>query len=388
MNKKLSIAIGVICLLGLVGYLIYSKSSKVEVQEEVKIAVNIPLTGPVAAFSGQFVNGLNMGMDEACKELGIDRRLFVVDAQDNQGQPQIAATIAQKQVASGFDIYISGVSQMTRAVAPIVDDACKIHYIVSYDAHLAEQNSKRMRILPHFKAEGPVYAQYAISRNAKRVFAFTLNNPEIQGQFSEYVQPVLKEAGIEFTREIYEFGHDDFRSLALKCKFAKPDVILVSGFSLHVAPILDALRAESLISDGNVLCIMDFNELLTDKKAFERYQNIVYVAPPFSFPENAEKRQAWSADFQKRFGIAPNFLPAFAYDTGRMIVLSQSKSGSATPESMQTLTPFPGVAGEITFDASRDLSTPLGILKVKANGALERVLLKNAKSAMIKKGAN
>jgi ABC-type branched-subunit amino acid transport system substrate-binding protein len=372
-------------MLGLVGYLIYSKSSKVELQGEVKIAVNIPLTGPVAAFSGQYVNGLNMGIDQACKELGIDRRLFAIDAQDNQGEPQIAATIAQKQVASGFDVYISGVSQMTRAVAPIVDDACDIHFMVSYDAHLAEQHQKRVRILPHFKAEGPAYAQYAISRKAKRVLAFTLNNPEIQGQFSEFVQPVLEKAGIEFTREIYEFGHNDFRSLALKAKFAKPDVILVSGFSLHVAPILDALRSESLISDGNVLCIMDFNELLTDKESYQRYQDVAYIAPPFSFPDNAERRQAWSTDFEKKFGIAPNFLPAFAYDTGRMIVISHSKSMVVSPETITKLTPFPGVAGEITVDASGDLSTPLGILKVKANGTLERIPLNNAESAIFKK---
>ncbi|MCM2374651.1 ABC transporter substrate-binding protein [Aporhodopirellula aestuarii] len=385
MNNKVIGGLLLVAAIAAIGFFASRQPGNTTNSEGVHVAVNIPLTGPVAGFSGQYANGLQMGVDDACDELGVDRDQIIFDIQDNRGEPQTAATIAQKQAANGFDVYISGVSQMTKAVAPIVDDVCDVHLTVSYDAHLAETPKNRMRILPHFKAEGPVYANYAISRDAKRVFAFTLNNPEIQAEFSEYVQPELEKNGIEFTREVYEFGHDDYRTLALKAKFAKPDVILVAGFSLHVAPILDALRSESMLEDGNVLCIMDFNELLTTKESFERYEGIAYIAPPFGFPQHVDKRSEWSDKFKNRFGVTPNFIPAFAYDTGRMIVQAYADSNTVTPASLESVTPFDGVAGEITLDEYGDLSTPLGVLKVNAEGSVDIIDVTNDGDKVLRK---
>lgn len=338
-----------------------------------RIAINIPLSGPVASFSGQWANGFQMGIEDGAAAAGIPLSRFAINVQDNQGQPPTAASIAQKQAASGFDVYVSGVSQMTRAVAPIVDQVAAVHFLVSYDAHLTERASNRMRILTHFKAEGPVYVEYARMRGAQRVFSFTLNNPEIQGQFTEYVEPGLEDSGASFVREVYEFTHSDFRTLALKAKAYAPDLILVSGFSVHILPIVRALRDEGMIEDGNVLCIMDFNELLLASSDWQEFEGVAYIAPPFEFPENQNSREEWSAVFQARFGTEPNFMPAFAYDTGRIVALAMERSGEVTKESVTELLPYQGVAGEISVDATGDLNTPLGILKVVAGGELERV---------------
>jgi branched-chain amino acid transport system substrate-binding protein len=338
-----------------------------------RIAVNIPLSGPVASFSGEWVNGLTLGIDDASGELGVARQAFVIDAQDNQAQPSLAATIAQKQVSEGFQVYASGVSQMSKAVAPSVDNTGAVHFLVSYDAHLTEGAQNRMRILPHFKAEGPVYAEYAKTRGATRVVSFTLNNPEIQGQFTEYVEPALEAQGIAFRREVYEFPQSDFRTQALRAKGFKPDLVLVSGFSVHVLPILRALRAQGLIGDGNVLCIMDFNELLGGSVSAKELAGVAYIAPPFEFPENRPARDAWSAKYQQRFGKRPNFIPAFGYDTGRLIVAARKAKTVVNKEAIRAMLPYKGLAGEITVDAAGDLSTPLGILKVRPDGSVERI---------------
>src|SRR5690242_2225555 len=117
----------------------------------VRIAGNIPLSGPTASFSGEYGNGLIMGIDDASKEMGIPRQTFSVDMQDNQGRPADAATIVQKQAITGFDVYVSGTTQMSLAVAPVVDHTPALHFLVSYDAHLTEGAPNRMRILTHFK---------------------------------------------------------------------------------------------------------------------------------------------------------------------------------------------------------------------------------------------
>ena len=339
----------------------------------VRIDGNFPLTGPVASFSGQYGNGLLMGLDDACKELGVARETFQVDLQDNQGRPAEAATIAQRQVISGFDVYISGVSQMSRAVAPIVDPTSAVHFLLSYDAHLTEGAPNRMRLMTHFKEEGLVYVRYAALRQAKRVMSITLNNPEIQGEFSEYVEPGLKSIGTPFQREIYEFDNTDFPTLALKAKAFQPDLIFVSGFSVHVLPIIRALRTQGLVGDGNVLAIMDFNELLGGAAPIGELAGVAYAAPPFSFPENKQAREQWTARFIQRFGKTPNFVPAFGYDTGRLLVHAYVKHGKVTKPTIEAELPFTGVSGPLTVDSTGDLNTPLGVLKVKADGSIERV---------------
>ncbi len=372
MNRK-NYLIAAIALVVVIAGVFFVTQRTSPTGNSVRIALNIPLTGPVASFSGEYANGLTMGIDDACKELGISRDLFRVDAQDNQGQPPQAATLAQKQVLSGFDVYISGVSQMSKAAAPIVDDVAATHFLVSYDAHLVEERTNRMRILAHCKIQGPVYAQYAKMRQAKRVFTFVLNNPELQQEYTEYVEPALRAAGIEPHREIYEFSHSDFRTLALKAKAVRPDLIFVSGFSLHVSPIVRALQAESMVSDGNVLCIMDFNELLGDQDANKTFAGVAYIAPPFEFPENRPQRDEWSARFKARFGKTPNFVPAYAYDTGRLIVLAQAKSGKVNKQTIREQLPYSGISGSITVDDSGDLATPLGVVQVLEDGSLKRI---------------
>ena len=279
MNKRVSIVIAAVIAITAVILVFSLRKGPTVPGSVVRIAGNIPLSGPTASFSGEWGNGLMMGIDDACEETGFPRKTFEIDMQDNQGQPAQAATIVQKQAITGFDVYASGTTQMTKAVAPTVDRTSALHLLVSYDAHLTGEAPNRMQILTHFKAEGPVYVEYARMRQAKRVVSLTLNVSEIQDEFSDYVEPGLKALGAGFSREIFGFDNNDFRTLALKAKQFRPDLIFVSGFSIHVLAILRALRAERMITDGNVLSIMDFNELLAGTLSTGELAGVTYIAP-------------------------------------------------------------------------------------------------------------
>jgi ABC-type branched-subunit amino acid transport system substrate-binding protein len=159
-NRKVVVVVALSVIAAALALYFYRRESAPSASV-VRIAGNIPLSGPTASFSGEYGNGLIMGIDDASKEMGIPRQTFLVDMQDNQGRPADAATIAQKQAITGFDVYVSGTTQMSLAVAPMIDRTPALHLLVSYDAHLAEGAPNRMRILTHFKAEGPVYVEYS-----------------------------------------------------------------------------------------------------------------------------------------------------------------------------------------------------------------------------------
>src|SRR4051794_29416944 len=77
----------------------------------IRIAGNLPLTGPVAAWSGEYPNGFQMGIEDASKEFGVDPTIFKSDFQDNAGKPAQSASVIQKQLSAGFDVYITGSSE-------------------------------------------------------------------------------------------------------------------------------------------------------------------------------------------------------------------------------------------------------------------------------------
>ncbi|MCX7092043.1 MAG: ABC transporter substrate-binding protein [Methylobacter sp.] len=336
-----------------------------------KIAVNIPLSGPIAAFSGEYANGLRMGIEDGCKELNVPCDKFELDVQDNTGKPVQAVSIMEKQRINGFDAYISGTSEVSLAIAKELDTSSAPHLLVSFDAFITSKGVNRLRILPHFKIEGPMYAKYAKMRSAKRVFSIILNNVAILEEFDSFVDPELKKQGMEFQREVFDWGFKDFNTLIAKVKKFQPDLILISGYSVQILPIIQSLRAQSMLADGNVLCGMDFIDLLYSNTPIGELTGAAYIAPPFEIPGMIANKDGWQKQYNTKFGKTPNYIPAFAYDTGRLLVLSYSKTKGVSKNDIKAQLPYSGISGNITVDDEGDLNSALGLLKVNAQGKLE-----------------
>ncbi|MBT8419924.1 MAG: ABC transporter substrate-binding protein, partial [Gammaproteobacteria bacterium] len=171
----------------------------------VRVAVNLPLTGPVAAWSGEFPNGFRLGIEETSAELGVDPKVFDMDFQDNAGKPAQSATVAQKQLISGFDVYVTGSSESAKAAVDQIDPLGVPNFIVAFDPFMAARNQTRLRIMANSKIEAPLFISYAKQRKAKSVYIIHVNSAYAVGEFREMVQPALEKDGIEITREEFAF---------------------------------------------------------------------------------------------------------------------------------------------------------------------------------------
>ncbi|MEM7602255.1 MAG: hypothetical protein AAF357_12670, partial [Verrucomicrobiota bacterium] len=77
-KNTIYIVIAVVAVLVIVNFLTGRKDDS---SSKINIAASVPLSGPIASFSGQYGNGLLMGVDEGCETLGIDRKIFDLDIQ-------------------------------------------------------------------------------------------------------------------------------------------------------------------------------------------------------------------------------------------------------------------------------------------------------------------
>ncbi len=341
---------------------------------QVVIDGNLPLTGPVAAFCGDYPKAFTMGIDEGCKQLSVSKSTFKIDCQDNKGQPSQAVSVFRKQMMTEIpDLYISGVSQESLAIAPELGQKNIPHLMVSFGALICHNGPNRFRILPHYKIEGPAYVEYARQRHAKRVFVISIINPENDDKFARIVEPGLSKLGIEHQRESYNFETRDFRTLALKASSYKPDLIMIEGFSVHLQPILGALRDYGLIKNGNVLVTLDFADLIHNKTPRSELVGIPFVTPAYEITSQDAKRNGWSRHFEQIYKKDPTYVEAYAYDAGQIIVAAYKKCGKVDMQSIRNVLPFHGICGLINIDQDGDLNTKLEIAQVMSDGTVQAI---------------
>lgn len=326
---------------------------------KITIAGNLPLTGPIASFSGQYPNGFTMGLDEACAALGVPRDTFEVDFQDNAGKTTNAVAVMRQQLLSKPAVYVSGTSAMSDAIVGEVSKTDAIHFLVSFDAFMTHGNPKVFRVLPNFKIEAPIFADFIKSRGAKRVFFFTPNLKAYLEQSDKLVLPALKDARIVYQRELFEFEAKEFRTVAEKAARFKPDVIIVSGYAFHVYPIIRALRELGLVDKAAVMSTLDFIDLLHGDAARDDLKNIYFTSPECEIPGRVKSYPEWVERFRTRFGTNPSYVDAYAYDTGRMVVAAFKNAGKVDATSFKNVSPFMGIVGAIALDDDRDLSSTL-----------------------------
>ncbi len=341
--------------------------------DKVRIDGNLPLTGPIAAFCGDYPKAFIMGIDDACKQLSVPRETFVIDFQDNAGKPSQGVAILRKQMLNPPAVYISGVSPVSSAIAKEIGSTGIPHLLVSFDAFLCRSGPNRVRILPHYKIEGPVFVEYAKKCNAKKVFVISHNSNFYNDEFNKIIEPGLSKLGIENHRETFEFDNKDYRTIALKAAQYKPDLILITAFSVHIYPMLGALRSYGLIKNNNVLSTLDFIDLIHNKTPISELVGVPFITPQYELTSASTDKKNWINQFEHIYKKDPSYVEAYAYDTGRIVVAAYKKCGKIDAQSIRKVLPFHGICGDINIDQDGDLNTKLEIAQVMPDGTV-RVL--------------
>jgi ABC-type branched-subunit amino acid transport system substrate-binding protein len=340
---------------------------------QVRIAMNLPLSGPIAVVTIPYRDGLLMGLNDGAKQYNMPRDVFVTDIGDNAGEPKQAVTIMQRQLLTQFDVYISGVSAQTRAVAPEIDKTSAPHLLYAFDVGFTSGAANRVRILPNFGLEMPIYLGYVKSRGAKRVAVVHINYASQTQFFGEYLVPQLKQAGVEVMEEAYDIGTKDYGTLALKITNFKPDVTIVEGFSFNQLPIINALRTLGYIHDGNLLVGIDFIDLLYNKTPADQIKGVAFASPLVELPEGRKKAADFNAAFKALYKEDPSWPGAYGYDTARVLVAAYAKAKKVSTASIQSVMPFDGLVGKITLDKDNDINSTMGIGLVQDSGDIKAI---------------
>ena len=343
----------------------------------IRVAGNLPLSGDLGQYGTAIQQGSLLAMSE------IEQRpsgglAIVFDWQDNKGNNRDAYTIMSAQLASHPDIYLSGLKPQTMTITEQVSKAGIPHFTWILDVKINPSSSNNFRAWVSFKSEADAYLKALEKQSPTRIAMLYVQLPAAELQFKELLVPALKQRGAQdIWVEAYPADTQDFKTLALKTKAFKPDLIVLNGFAPHLTSLIRNLRQLKLIRPGNTLASLDMLEA-AERLSNEEREGIVVAAPDYITDSGNALRTAWTKRFLDKFGVSPSYHSAFAYDSILAITAAADKL-SAHPSSADwinalRMVSIEGITGKIEFDIDGSSTTAMQPAMYK-NGSL--VLLGN-----------
>ena len=362
-NQKLVVTLSVLAVAAITSALIgISFLNRTGADEKaIRIAANLPLSGPLATYGVAVREGAALALDDAAIHPSAN---ISIDWQDNASDPKTAVSILRKQLLANPIIYVSGVKPQTMAIKDEISQIGLPHFVWIFDAEINQGTSNNFRTWVSYKIEPPIYLNYAKDRGAKRIAITYVQLPHTIDEFEKILIPELKSQGIDVFVEPYDFGRTEFKDIASKIDNFKPDLIILNGFQGDLVGLVRSLRPLGLITDGNTIATYDF---LDAAKILgpDEIEGIRIVAPLFETRPDEPHIAEWRNRFRKKYGRAPLYTHAFAYD---MMSAIHSASQSLTlpasnDEWIKALraVDVQGVTGPIRFDSDGDMVTPLEV---------------------------
>jgi branched-chain amino acid transport system substrate-binding protein len=213
---------------------------------DVKIGINVPLTGFAAADGKSALDGAKLAVAQANAKGGVKGEKIDLVIYDDQASPKEAVPAATKLVEKDKVVgAVSGsYSGSTRAAASVFQ-AAQVPYVVAYAIHpdITRSGDFMFRVSAMGEVQGRGGAKLVQTLGKKKVVLITLKN-----DFGQSLAAGFKEGasalGLTIAGELeYSMQDRQFGALISQVKAQNPDVIYASGYFYTAGPLVNQLRA-------------------------------------------------------------------------------------------------------------------------------------------------
>ena len=227
----------------------------------IHIATGSPLSGGQANAGKDFVNGVQLAVEEINAaggvEVGGKKYKLEVTSEDDAGDPKTGATVAQKTADDSSIVAVIGHynSGVTMVAAPIYANAGIPSITVSTNPDvinkapkLASGGTAVFRINAGDDKQGPALATFAQGKGVKNLVV--LDDATAYGKgLADEVAKKAKELGVNIVmRESATDKTTDFKALLTKAKAANADGIMWGGYDDTAATLSKQARELGLTS--------------------------------------------------------------------------------------------------------------------------------------------
>jgi branched-chain amino acid transport system substrate-binding protein len=324
----------------------------------VKIGHAAPLTGGIAHLGKDNENGVRLAIDEAnAKGITLDGKkvTFEIMGEDDQADPKVGATVAQKLV----DAKVAGVvghlnSGVTIPASEIYNKAGIPMISGSATNPKVTENGYKtaFRTVGRDDQQGPAVAQYLASEVKPKTVALIDDATAYGEGLANEVEKTLKAAGIKvLPREKGTDKTNDWKAVLTKVKGKKPDAIFYGGMDATGGPLIKQgkeLGLKVVYAFGDGACTDEMGKL-----AGEAAEGL--LCSQAGIPTQAASK-GFLAAFKAKYGEIKQYAP-FTYDAANLLIAAMQKANSADPAKYLpelAKISMTGATGKIEFDEKGD----------------------------------
>ena len=334
-------------------------AGKADAATEVRIGHVGPMTGGIAHLGKDNENGARLAVEQAndakTKIGGKDVR-FVFIGEDDQADPKVGTTVAQKLVDAKVAGVVGHLNSGTSIPASPLYNGAGIPVISgsATNPKLTEQGFKtQFRVVGRDDQQGPAIASYLASNNKPKTVA-VIDDATAYGEgIANEVEKTLKAAKIAvLPREKGTDKTTDWKAVLTKLKGRNPDAIFYGGMDATGGPLMKQgreLGIKAVFAFGDGACTDEMTKL-----AGPAAEGL--LCSQAGIPVAAADKSFLVA-YKKKFNVDPILYAPFTYDAANILIAAMKKADSADPAKylpeLAKIT-YKGATGEISFDAKGD----------------------------------
>jgi branched-chain amino acid transport system substrate-binding protein len=345
---------------------------------EVKIGHVAPLTGGIAHLGKDNENGARLAIEEANAariRIGGKPVTFSLVAEDDQADPKVGTTVAQKLVDQKVVGVVGHLNSGTSIPASPIYNGAGIPVISgsATNPKLTEQGFKtQFRVVGRDDQQGPAIASYLAANRKPRVVA-VIDDATAYGEgIANEVEKTLKSKKISvLPREKGTDKTTDWKAVLTKLRGRNPDAVFYGGMDATGGLLLKQARElgmKAVFTFGDGACTDKMKEL-----AGAAADGL--LCSQAGIPPQAADRKFLAA-YKKRFNSDPILYSPFTYDGVNLLIDAMRKADSSDPKkylpALQKIS-YMGATGRIEFDAKGDRKDAEMTIFTMKGGKLEPI---------------
>lgn len=304
--------------------------------DEIKIGVNLELSGPVASYGSSQNDGLNLAVDEINAAGGIDGKQIKLVTVDNKSDAAESTNAAIKLTSQDKVTAIIGPATSGNSVAqvqiandsktPMITPSGTSPSVTVADDGSVNEFAFRTSFIDPF--QGTVAANFAANELKVKTAAVYADNGSdyAKGLAASFIKDFEAAGGTILKEESYVGKDTDFRSTLTRIKGANPEFIFIPGYYEEVGLIVKQARELGITvplmgADG-------WDSPTIVELAGADALNNTYIINHYSAEDPDGVAKAFADKYNEKYGVAPNSFNALAYDTVYLLKDAIERAGS------------------------------------------------------------
>ncbi|MCL2324865.1 MAG: ABC transporter substrate-binding protein [Actinomycetia bacterium] len=332
----------------------------------IKIGANYELSGAVATYGNDSLNGLKMAVKEINDNGGVLGKKLEIVSKDNKSDPAQATSAAEALAAQGVAVMAgpatSGNFRATLPVAqsnkiPAISSSATADDDITVDKATGKTRQFVFRTCFTDSFQGKIMANYASNnlKGKKAVIYADSSSDYAKGLAANFKKQFTENGGTIVAEEAYVAGDKDFNAVLTTIKSKQFDVMFVPGYYQEAGLIIK--QARGLGMKQPILGADGFDSPELASIAGASNVNDVYFSNHYSSLDKSNEVQDFINAYKAaNNGKEPNAFIAMGYDLGKYIADAIKRANSTDPvkiaDALASTTSFTGATG--TFSVGPD----------------------------------